>query len=64
MNLSEAVWTDPERLGGTPCFRGTRVPIELLGRNLANGTTLDDFLEDDPPVTRDQAVCVLGAACA
>lgn len=62
MNLNDAIWTDPGRLGGKPCFRGTRVPIELLVLNLRNGTSLEDFLTDYPPVTREQAEAVLDLA--
>ena len=62
MTLHDAIWTDSGRLGGKPCFRGTRVPIELLVLNLRNGTSVDDFLEDYPPVTREQAEAVLDSA--
>jgi uncharacterized protein (DUF433 family) len=53
------VWTDPERLGGAPCFRGTRVPVEALFGNLEDGVGLDEFLDAFPGVTREAAVAVL-----
>ncbi len=51
---------DPEILSGTPVFRGTRVPVDALISNLEVGLTLDDFLENFPTVTREQALKVLG----
>jgi uncharacterized protein (DUF433 family) len=53
------VWVNPQRLGGSPCFAGTRVPIKTLFEYLEGGDPLEDFLEGFPPVTRAQAVAVL-----
>ncbi|MEA2736258.1 MAG: hypothetical protein QOE14_2709 [Humisphaera sp.] len=53
---------DPEIMGGTPCFAGTRVPVKNLFDLLAHGRTLDYFLEQFPRVTREQAVAVLELA--
>ncbi len=53
------VWTDPERLGGKPCFLGTRCPVDALFNNLQDGLSLDEFLDCFPDVTREQAVAVL-----
>ena len=53
------VHRDPDILGGTPVFVGTRVPVTALLDYLAGGHTLDDFLDDFPTVTRAQAVAVL-----
>ena len=53
------VWSDPERLGGRVCFRGTRVPVDALFDNLEAGLSLDEFLEEFEGVTREQAVAVL-----
>ena len=50
------VHSDPEILGGTPVFIGTRVPLKSLIDYLAAGDSLDDFLDDFPSVTREQAV--------
>ena len=51
---------DPEIVSGAPVFRGTRVPVEALISNLEAGLTLDEFLENFPTVTREQALQVLG----
>jgi uncharacterized protein (DUF433 family) len=53
---------DPEVMGGTPCFAGTRVPIKNLFDLLEHGRSLDYFLEQFPRVTREQAVAVLEMA--
>ena len=57
--VSTMVWTDPFRMGGTPCFRGTRVPVDALFENLEDGLTLDEFLEQFEGVTREQVLSVL-----
>lgn len=51
-----------ERLGGTPVFSGTRVPVQTLLEYLEGGDSLDDFLMDFPSVTREHAIAVLEAA--
>lgn len=61
-NLERLVWVDPERMSGTPCFRGTRVPVQALLDHLEGSSTLDDFLEGFPSVTREQAVAFLELA--
>ncbi len=53
------VHRDPEILGGTPVFVGTRVPVNALLDYLEGGHRLDDFLDDFPTVTREQAVAAL-----
>ncbi len=53
---------DPEILGGTPVFPGTRVPVRILIEYLEAGDRLHDFLEDFPTVTREQAIAVLRCA--
>jgi uncharacterized protein (DUF433 family) len=50
---------DPDIMSGTPVFEGTRVPVDALLNNLAAGVSLDDFLENFPTVTREQALAVL-----
>jgi uncharacterized protein (DUF433 family) len=50
---------DPDVLGGTPVFRGTRVPFQSLVDYLENGQTLDDFLDDFPTVPRETAIHAL-----
>ena len=56
------IWTDPERMGGQPCFRESRVPIHILFEYLERGFPLDEFLESFPPVTREQAEAVIRIA--
>ena len=53
---------DPEILGGTPVFRGTRVPIQALFDYLEGGETLEDFLQGFPTVSREAAVAALEEA--
>ena len=53
------ITSDPEVLSGATVFRGTRVPVAALLDNLAAGLTLDEFLDNFPTVTREQAVKVL-----
>lgn len=62
MKRADVFHTDPEILSGTPVFTGTRVPVHTLVDHLASGITLDDFLEDFPSVTREQAVAFLELA--
>jgi len=51
--------TDPGILGGRPVFKGTRVPVDALWNNLADGASLEEFLEWFPTVSRDQAEALL-----
>ena len=53
------VHSDPDILGGTPVFVGTRVPVKSLYDYLEAGDSLADFLESFPSVTREQAVAAL-----
>jgi uncharacterized protein (DUF433 family) len=53
------IWVDPERLSGAPCFRGTRVPVDSLFKNLESGLSLNEYLDCFPDVTREQAIAVL-----
>lgn len=59
MKSEELIQTDPEILGGTPVFGGTRVPIRSLFDHLEGGDSIDDFLEGFPSVRRDQVVALL-----
>ncbi|OFW17040.1 MAG: hypothetical protein A3F70_05400 [Acidobacteria bacterium RIFCSPLOWO2_12_FULL_67_14] len=60
--LESVVQSDPEILGGTPVFAGTRVPIKNLLDYLAAGDSLERFLDHFPTVTREQAVAALEIA--
>ena len=55
---------DPEIVGGTPVFAGTRVPVRILFEHLEAGDSLDVFIEDFPSVSRELAVQVLEDARA
>ena len=52
--LEEVVWVDPDRLSGAPCFRGTRIPVQMLIDHLTAGFSLDEFLETVPSLERGQ----------
>ena len=56
---SARVISDPEILGGTPVFIGTRVPVRIIFEHLEAGDSLDVFLEDFPSVSRELAIQVL-----
>jgi uncharacterized protein (DUF433 family) len=58
------VWVNPQRLSGTPCFAGTRVPVRNLFDYVTAGESIDEFLAGFPGVTREQAVAVLELAAA
>jgi uncharacterized protein (DUF433 family) len=59
MNGDNLITIDPEILGGTPVFRGTRVPVKTLFEYLENNYSLEEFLECFPTVTRDMARLIL-----
>lgn len=59
MTIEHVVDHNPEILGGTPVFAGTRVPVQTLLDYLAAGQSLADFIDDYPSVQRAQAVAVL-----
>lgn len=58
----QVIHSDPEILGGTPVFVGTRVPFRNLIDYLERGHSLDEFLDEFPSVSREQAVAALEAA--
>lgn len=62
MELKNLITIDPEILGGQPVFKGTRVPVETLFDHLEAGVSLDQFLDDFPTVTKEQAKAVLEVA--
>jgi uncharacterized protein (DUF433 family) len=59
MNANSLIVVDPDLLGGTPVFNGTRVPVKTLFDYLENNYTIDEFLECFPSVTRTMACQVL-----
>ena len=60
--LDEAIWVSRQRMSGTPCFRGTRVPVQSLIDFLEGDETIDEFLKLYPPITRQQVLAVLDLA--
>lgn len=62
MRLESIIHTDPEILGGTPVFVGTRVPVRSLFDQLEAGDSIEDFLEGFPSVKRDQVIAILEAS--
>ncbi len=59
MKKSEVVSRDPEVVSGALVFAGTRVPVEVLIQYLSAGDPLDEFLDDFPGVSREQAIAYL-----
>jgi uncharacterized protein (DUF433 family) len=59
---SPVIHSDPEILGGTTVFVGTRVPLRNLIDYLERGHSLDEFLDAFPSVAREQAIAALEAA--
>lgn len=60
--IDNLVWINPDRLGGAPCFYGTRVPVKNLFDYVSGSEGLEGFLEGYPSVNRDQAQEVLQRA--
>lgn len=54
--LDEIVWVNPDRMSGEPCFKGTRVPVQALIDHIEGNSTLDDFLDGFPSVSRELAI--------
>ena len=59
---SKAICRNPDILGGTPVFSGTRIPVRILIEHLEAGDHLDDFLDGYPTVSRDRAIEVIDTA--
>ncbi len=64
MKPSSVVHSDPDILGGTPVFIGTRVPLQALIDYLEGGHSIEEFLDDFPSVSRELAVAALEQAKA
>ena len=62
MNIHNIINIDPDILSGQPVFTGTRVPVESLFDYLEAGVPLDEFLDEFPTVSREQAIALLDAA--
>ena len=62
MKEPSVVHSDPNILGGTPVFVGTRVPVQALIDYIEGGHSLNEFLDDFPTVTRELAIAALEQA--
>lgn len=62
MKVEQIVHSDPEIMSGEPVFVGTRVPVRNLLDYLEGGESLEEFLDNFPPVSREQAVAFLEEA--
>lgn len=62
MNVNEIITVDNDILSGQPVFKGTRVPVESLFDHLEAGVSLDEFLDDFPTVSKEQAIALLAIA--
>ncbi|GEO10602.1 DUF433 domain-containing protein [Segetibacter aerophilus] len=62
MEIREIILVDNDILGGQPVFKGTRVPVESFFDHLEAGVPLEEFLDDFPTVSREQAVALLEIA--
>ena len=62
MDIKEIINVDAEILSGQPVFTGTRVPLETLFDHLESGISLDEFLDDFPTVSKEQAIALLEIA--
>ncbi len=58
-SIDNVIEIDPEKMSGTPVFRGTRVPIETLFNYLEGGDSVERFLDHFPTVARSQAIALL-----
>lgn len=63
MQSKAVIQSDPEILGGTPVFTGTRVPVQSLFDHLEAGDSIGDFLDGFPSVKREQVIAVLAQSC-
>ncbi len=61
-DLKKYITIDPDVQYGKPVFRGTRVPVETLFWHLEKEISIEEFLEDFPSVTKEQAIGVIGIA--
>ena len=61
-NADDVIHIDPEILGGTPVFIGTRVPLQALIDYIEGGHPLSDFLDDFPTVSHAQAMAAIEQA--
>ena len=54
-SLEDVVWVNNNRMSGAPCFKGSRIPVQMLVDHLSAGFSLDEFLETVPSLDRQMA---------
>lgn len=64
MNWRDHIWIDAERMHGTPCMRGTRVPVYVVLDNLAAGETAETILSEYPSLRPEHILGALAYAAA
>jgi uncharacterized protein (DUF433 family) len=62
MSAGKIIVKNPKIMGGEPVFRGTRIPFKILTDYLEGGDSLDDFLEQYPSVSREDAIAAIEEA--
>lgn len=62
MEVRDIISVDADILSGQPVFTGTRVPVESLYDHLEAGISIDEFLDDFPSVSKDQAIALISIA--
>ena len=58
----QIITSSPDVMGGTPCFAGTRVPVQTLIDYIKGGESIDDFLDGFPTVSKEQVIAFLEEA--
>lgn len=64
MNWRDHIWIDPERMHGTPCMRGTRVPVHVVLDNLAAGEAVETILREYPSLRPEHIPAAIAYAAA
>lgn len=62
--MANVIVRDPDILGGRPVFRGTRVPVEVLFENIADGLSIDEIITAYPTLNKADVIACLEGACA
>ena len=57
--IDDLINIDPETMGGTPVFKGTRVPIQTFVDHITHDVSIEEFLDDFPTVKKTQAIMLL-----
>jgi uncharacterized protein (DUF433 family) len=60
--MLDVIQSNPNILGGTPVFKGTRVPVEVFFDHIESGVTIEEFIQDFSTVTKEQCIQILELA--